>query len=106
MTLWKQNGSERKFLRYLKPQIPKITLLILLSVLSTSVSLVTPMLMRSFIDEVLINGDISLFMPLIQVFFLIYLISSASTFVSGYLSGLINLTLFRNIGEYVFSFIQ
>ena len=106
MTLWKQNGSERKFLRYLKPQIPKITLLILLSVLSTSVSLVTPMLMRSFIDEVLINGDISLFMPLIQVFFLIYLISSASTFVSGYLSGLINLTLFRNIGEYVFSSIQ
>lgn len=93
-------------MRYLKPQIPKITLLILLSVLSTSVSLVTPMLMRSFIDEVLINGDISLFMPLIQVFFLIYLISSASTFVSGYLSGLINLTLFRNIGEYVFSSIQ
>jgi len=106
MTLWKQNGSERKFLRHLKPQIPKITLLILLSVLSTSVSLVTPMLMRSFIDEVLINGDTSLFMPLIQVFFLIYLISSASTFVSGYLSGLINLTLFRNIGEYVFSSIQ
>jgi len=106
MTLWKQNGSERKFLRHLKPQIQKITLLILLSVLSTSVSLVTPMLMRSFIDEVLINGDISLFMPLIQVFFLIYLISSVSTFVSGYLSGLINLTLFRNIGEYVFSSIQ
>lgn len=93
-------------MRHLKPQIPKITLLILLSVLSTSVSLVTPMLMRSFIDEVLINGDTSLFMPLIQVFFLIYLISSASTFVSGYLSGLINLTLFRNIGEYVFSSIQ
>ncbi len=83
-----------------------IIALLLLSVLGTLFSLVTPLIMGLLIDQVLIGKNTELLFPVIVGMSCIFLVSAVSNYLSSNIRGKLNLTLFKELSGDLYNAVQ
>ena len=102
----KENGYKKFYRKFVRPYAFTILLLLGLNFLGMLFSLVSPLLTRSLIDDVFIGKRVELFGYILLGIGGIYVISAISNYFSGYISGKLNLTLFKNVTGETFNTIQ
>lgn len=101
------DDSYKHFLmKFIRPYAPTMIILITLSFVSTLFSFVTPLLEKSLVDDVFIGGRTELFSYILLGTAGAYIISSISTYISGYKKGKLDLILFNDVAKETFSSIQ
>jgi len=79
---------------------------ILLSVSGTLFAIVSPLIMRSLIDDVLIGKNTALLVPLLAAMAGIFFISALSNYISTRIKGTLYIDLYREFSSRVFSHLQ
>jgi ABC-type bacteriocin/lantibiotic exporter with double-glycine peptidase domain len=92
--------------KFIKPHASTIVFLVVLSFAGTIFSFITPLLIKSLIDDVFINGKINQLWIILAAIAGTYIISSISTYLSGYRKGKLELVLFSSVANEVFNAIQ
>jgi len=80
-----------KFIKYLKPRFPLLAVTVLLSVVTTGLSLITPILTKQLVDDIVPNKNVRL---LIYIALFMFIIQIAQHFV-----GLIRAVILRNVSS-------
>ena len=80
--------------------------IVLLGEMSVLFALVTPLMIRSLIDDVLLGNKTELLIPIVGVFLLIIIISAIAIYFSGVIRGKLNILLFNELSTTVFQSIQ
>ena len=83
-----------------------IIALLLLSLLGTFFSLVTPLIMGKLIDSVLDGKNVSLLYPLLLGLSVLFLISALSEYISSIVRGNLSLLLFKELAYDIFGAVQ
>jgi len=94
------------FVKFIKPHASIIVILVALSFLSTLFSFITPLLTKSLVDDVFIDGRSELFGYIILGIAGTYIVSSLSTYLSGYKKGKLDLILFNDVANEAFNAVQ
>ncbi len=92
--------------KFVRPHALTMVLLIALSFVGTLFSIITPLLVKSLVDDVFIGGRTGLFGYILLGTAGIYIISSLSSYISGFKKGKLDLVLFNNVTNEVFNAIQ
>ena len=79
---------------------------ILLSISGTLFAIISPLIMRSLIDDVLIGKNTSLLIPLLTAMTGIFLISALSNYVSARVKGTLYIDLYREFSSRIFAHLQ
>lgn len=79
---------------------------ILLSISGTLFAIISPLIMRSLIDDVLIGKNTSLLLPLLAAMTGIFLISALSNYVSARVKGTLYIDLYREFSSRIFAHLQ
>ncbi len=102
-----RDSNHRYFLmKFIRPHILTMAILIALSFVSTLFSFITPLLTKSLVDDVFIDGRTTLFGYIILGTAGTYLVSSFSTYISNYKKGELDLILFNDVAMEAFNAIQ
>lgn len=103
----KAKNRYRAFFRvYIRPHIWYIIVLFFLGLISALFNAITPLLIRSLIDSVIIAGKTQLFTPLIALLVLLFISSSGALYLSTYLSGKLDAKVTNSIRSGVFRKLQ
>jgi len=79
---------------------------VLLSVTGTLFTIISPLIMRSLIDDVLIGKNTALLTPLLLAITGIFLISALSNYLSARIRGTLYIDLYREFSTRIFSHLQ
>jgi len=79
---------------------------IILSVSGMLFAIISPLIMRSLIDDVLIGKNTALLMPLLAAMAGVFLISALSNYLSARVKGTLYINLYRQFSSRVFSHVQ
>jgi len=79
---------------------------ILLSISGMLFAIISPLIMRSLIDDVLIGKNTTLLVPLLAAMAGIFLVSALSNYLSARVRGTLNIFLYREFSSRIFSRIQ
>ncbi|MCE7700213.1 MAG: ABC transporter ATP-binding protein/permease, partial [Methanobacterium paludis] len=101
-----QKGYRCFFKKFVKPHLISLLLLLFFSFLSLLFSFINPLITKSLIDNVFIGKNINLFIYILIGFIGIYLISSASSYYSSYLTGKLQVIMLKEISESTLNHIQ
>jgi len=102
MTPKKENGIAK----FVRPHIHTIVFLMLLQIVGMLFSLISPLLTRSLIDDVFIAKNTEIFARILAGVISLYLLSAVSGYFSAFVSGKLNLSLFREVNRETFNAIQ
>jgi len=83
-----------------------ITFLILLSFLEILFAIISPLVMRSLIDDVLVGKNFGLLYPLLLIFSIIFIISALSLYFSTRIKGNLDIILFNALSLQIFDRVQ
>jgi ABC-type bacteriocin/lantibiotic exporter with double-glycine peptidase domain len=114
IALYRDKGNRMKlkgkyltfFKTYIRPHFKYIIILLVLSVISVLFGAITPLLMRSLIDNVIIGRETGLFINLIILLSIIFFSSSIALYFSTYLTGKLSAKVTNNIRAGVFNRLQ
>jgi ABC-type bacteriocin/lantibiotic exporter with double-glycine peptidase domain len=79
---------------------------ILLSVFGMLFAIISPLIMRSLIDDVLIGKNTALLTPLLAAMAGVFLVSALSNYLSARVKGTLYIDLYREFSSRVFSHVQ
>lgn len=79
---------------------------ILLSISGTLFAIISPLIMRSLIDDVLIGKNTALLTPLLLAMTGIFLISALSNYLSARIRGMLYIDLYREFSSRIFAHVQ
>lgn len=94
------------FIKFIRPHITAMAILVAINFMGTLFSFITPLLTKSLVDDVFIGGNSELFIHILLGIACIYVISSISTYISGYKKGNLDLILFNEVANEAFKAIQ
>jgi len=92
--------------KFIKPHAPALAILLALEFVGMLFSFVSPLLVKSLIDDVFIGGKTELFNYILLGTATTYVISAASTYLSGYNKGKLELILFNEVAKEAFDSVQ
>jgi len=94
------------FRSYVRPHAGYIIVLLILGLISTLSSVITPLLIRSLIDNIIIAGNIRLFIPVLLLITLLFAVSGVALYLSTYLSGKLSAIVANSMRRGVFRRLQ
>lgn len=99
--------SFRYFLnKFVKMHSLTLFLIFLLSIFTLLFSFISPLLIKSLVDNVFVGKNTGLFFYIILGIIGMYIFSSVSSYYNGYLTGKLNLVLLREVSGTVFNVVQ
>ncbi|MBM4240787.1 MAG: ABC transporter ATP-binding protein [Euryarchaeota archaeon] len=101
-----EKGYKFFFKRFVKPRIPTMVFILVLSIVTMLFSFISPLLTKSLVDDVFIGKKIGFFGYILVGIVAIYIISSISGYMSSYVTGKLEFILFKNVAEDSFNVIQ
>lgn len=100
-------GSYRFFFsKFIRPQAHTLVLLMALEFVSSTFLFISPLLAKSLIDDVFLGGRAELFNYILLGTAGTYIVSSLSTYLSGYKKGELELNIFNDVARETFNAIQ
>jgi len=106
MTPHRGYGYNRFLLKICRARPFAYLAVILLSISGTLFAIVSPLIMRSLIDDVLIGKNTTLITPLLLAMTGIFLISALSNYLSARIRGTLYIDLYREFSSRIFSHLQ
>ncbi len=99
--------SFRYFLnKFIRQHVFTLILIFILSIFTLLFSFISPLLIRSLVDNVFVGKMANLFVYIILGIIGMYIISSVSSYYNSYITGKLNLVLLREVSESVFNVVQ
>lgn len=99
-------GYNRQLWEIVKSHPFQILAVILLSLMGMLFAIVSPLIMRTLIDDVLIGKNTGLFVPVLIVMTVIYFTSAVSEYLSARIKGTLGILLFSEFSKEIFDRIQ
>jgi ABC-type bacteriocin/lantibiotic exporter with double-glycine peptidase domain len=99
--------SFRYFLnKFIRQHVLTLILIFVLSIFTLLFSFISPLLIRSLVDNVFVGKMTNLFLYIILGIIGMYIVSSVSSYYNSYITGKLNLVLLREVSESVFNVVQ
>jgi ABC-type bacteriocin/lantibiotic exporter with double-glycine peptidase domain len=92
--------------KYLRQHILTLILIFVLSIFTLLFSFISPLLIRSLVDNVFVGKMTNLFVYIILGIIGMYIISSVSSYYNSYITGKLNLVLLKEVSGSVFNVVQ
>jgi len=92
--------------KYLRQHILTLILIFVLSIFTLLFSFISPLLIRSLVDNVFVGKMTNLFVYIILGIIGMYIVSSVSSYYNSYITGKLNLVLLKEVSGSVFNVVQ
>lgn len=92
--------------KFIKKHTLTLLLIFILSIFTLLFSFISPLLIKSLVDNVFVGKNTNLFVYIILGIIGMYIVSSVSSYYNSYLTGKLNLVLLREVSETVFNVVQ
>ncbi|MGB7968004.1 MAG: ABC transporter ATP-binding protein [Methanobacterium sp.] len=94
------------FSKFIRKHIPTLILIFVLSIFTLLFSFISPLLIRSLVDNVFVGRVQGLFIYIILAIIGMYIVSSISSYFNSYVTGKLSLVLLKEVSESIFNVVQ
>ena len=94
------------FGKFIRKHIPTLILIFILSIFTLLFSFISPLLIRSLVDNVFIGRVQGLFIYIILGIIGMYIVSAISSYFNSYMTGKLSLVLLKEVSESIFNVVQ
>jgi len=94
------------FNKFIKQHILTLIIILGLSFFTLMFSFISPLLIKSLVDDVFIGRKLDLFVYIVLGIILMYIISSVSNYFNSFVTGKLQLVLLKNVSESSFGAVQ
>ncbi len=94
------------FNEYVRQHVLTLIIVLVLGLFSLLFSFISPLLIKSLIDDVFVGKQVNLFVYIIIGIIGMYFISSISNYFKGFITGKLQLTLLKEVSESIFGIVQ
>ena len=94
------------FIKFVRKHILTLILIFVLSIFTLLFSFISPLLIRSLVDNVFIGRVQGLFIYIILGIIGMYIVSSISSYFNSYVAGKLSLVLLKEVSESIFNVVQ
>lgn len=92
--------------KFIRKHIPTLIVILVLSIFTLLFSFISPLLIRSLVDNVFIGKVQGLFVYIILGIIGMYIVSSISSYFNSYVTGKLSLVLLKEVSESIFNVVQ
>jgi ABC-type bacteriocin/lantibiotic exporter with double-glycine peptidase domain len=94
------------FSKFIKKHIPTLILIFVLSIFTLLFSFISPLFIRSLVDNVFVGRVQGLFIYIILAIIGMYIVSSIASYFNSYVTGKLSLVLLKEVSESIFNVVQ
>jgi ABC-type bacteriocin/lantibiotic exporter with double-glycine peptidase domain len=94
------------FSKFVRKHISTLILIFVLSIFTLLFSFISPLLIRSLVDNVFVGRMQGLFIYIILGIIGMYIVSSISSYFNSYVAGKLSLVLLKEVSESIFNVVQ
>ncbi len=103
----KFNESFRYFFhKFIRKHVVTLIIILALSFFALLFSFISPLLIKSLVDDVFIGGETNLFLYIIIGIVGMYIVSSTSSYFNSFITGRLQLVMLKEVSEDAFNIIQ